>query len=86
MKNTFDASKIVFSFAAISDIHMCNDNTGRDKAFFTSALTQIKEFGGVDAILAVGDLINAGGYGGKFEQIYVYKKVYESVLIRRKCP
>ncbi len=86
MKNIFDASKIVFSFAAISDIHMCNDNMGRDKAFFTNALTQIKEFSGVDAILAVGDLINAGGYGGKFEQIYVYKKVYESVFDPREMP
>ena len=86
MKNTFDESKIVFSFAAISDIHMCNDNTGRDKAFFTNALTQIKEFGGVDAILAVGDLINAGGYGGKFEQIYVYKKVFESVFDPKEMP
>ena len=86
MKHTFDESKIVFSFAAISDIHMCNDNTGRDKAFFTNALTQIKEFGGVDAILAVGDLINAGGYGGKFEQIRVYKKVFESVFDPKEMP
>ena len=84
--NVFDESKIVFSFAAISDIHMCNDNTGRDKDFFTNALTQIKEFGNVDAILAVGDLINAGGYGGKFEQMRVYKKVYESVFDPKEMP
>ena len=84
--NEFNENKIVFSFAAISDIHMCNDNNGRDKAFFTNALTQIKEFGGVDAILAVGDLINAGGYGGKFEQIYVYKKVYENVFDPKEMP
>lgn len=84
--NVFDESKIVFSFAAISDIHMCNDNTGRDKDFFTNALTQIKEFGNVDAILAVGDLINAGGYGGKFEQMRVYKKVYESVFNPKEMP
>ena len=84
--NVFDESKIVFSFAAISDIHMCNDNTGRDKDFFTNALRQIKEFGNVDAILAVGDLINAGGYGGKFEQMRVYKKVYESVFDPKEMP
>ncbi len=86
----FNESKIVFSFAAISDIHIGNDNTGRDTNFFKNALMQIKEFGeknnGIDAILAVGDLINAGGYGGKYEQIYDYKKVYESVFDPKEMP
>ena len=88
MKNQtklFNENKIAFSFAAISDIHIGNDNAGRDKNFFKNALTQIKEFG-VDAILAVGDLINAGGYGGKFEQIYDYKDVYESVFDPKETP
>ena len=88
MKNLteiFNESKIVFSFAAISDVHIGNDNAGRDTKFFTNALTQIKEFG-VDAVLTVGDLINAGGYGGKYEQIYDYKKVYESVFDPKETP
>lgn len=83
--NIFNENKIVFSFAAISDIHIGNDNAGRDRNFFKNALTQIKDFG-VDAILAVGDLINAGGYGGKFEQIYDYKEVYESVFDPKETP
>ena len=81
----FNESKIVFTFAAISDIHIGNDNAGRDKKFFKNALTQIKDFG-VDAVLVVGDLINAGGYGGKYEQIYVYKNVYESVFDPKEMP
>ncbi|MBE6665923.1 MAG: hypothetical protein E7603_06880 [Ruminococcaceae bacterium] len=81
----FDESKIVFTFAAISDVHIGNDNAGRDKKFFKNALTQIKDFG-VNAILTVGDLINAGGYGGKYEQIYVYKDVYESVFDPKEMP
>ncbi|MBQ3489224.1 MAG: metallophosphoesterase [Clostridia bacterium] len=81
----FDENKIVFSFAAISDIHIGNDTSNRDETQFKNALLQIKAFAqqkdadGIDAILAVGDLFEGSGYGGSNDLIKEYKKIYESV-------
>lgn len=83
--NIFNENKIAFSFAAISDVHIGNDPNKRDEHNFTSALTQLKERG-VDAVLVAGDLINAGGYGGKYEQMYDYKRVYETVFDPKVTP
>ncbi len=84
-KKIFNENKIVFSFAAISDIHIGNDTSNRDENHFKNALLQIKSFAaqkdpnGIDAILAVGDLFEGSGYGGSNELIKEYKKIYESV-------
>ncbi len=88
----FDENKIVFSFAAISDIHIGNDSTNVEENKFKEALLQIKEFAakndadGIDAILAVGDLFEGSGYGGNNNLILEYKKIYESVYDPKVTP
>ena len=82
----FDESKIVFSFAAISDIHLGNDANDVEENKFKSALLQIKDFAakndadGIDAIFAVGDLFEGSGYGGDNTLMLNYKEIYESVF------
>ena len=83
--SVFNENKIAFSFAAISDIHIGNDPNKRDERHFENALLQIKAHG-VHAVLVAGDLINAGGYGGKYAQMYDYKRVYESVFDPKETP
>ena len=75
----FDENNIVFSFAAISDIHLGNNTSDVEENKFKSALQQIKKFG-VDAVLSVGDLFEGSGYGGNDALMLEYKKIYESVF------
>ena len=75
----FDENNIVFSFAAISDIHLGNNTSDVEENKFKSALQQIKEFG-VDAVLSVGDLFEGSGYGGDNSLMVEFKKIYESVF------
>ena len=88
----FDESKIVFSFAAISDIHLGNDANDVEENKFKSALLQIKDFAakndadGIDAIFAVGDLFEGSGYGGDNTLILNYKEIYESVFDPKETP
>lgn len=88
----FDETKIVFSFAAISDIHIGNNSSNIEENKFKDALLQIKEFAakndadGIDAILAVGDLFEGSGYGGNNNLILEYKKIYESVYDPKVTP
>ncbi|MBE6665924.1 MAG: metallophosphoesterase [Ruminococcaceae bacterium] len=82
----FDENKIVFSFAAISDIHLGNNTSDIEENKFKNALQQIKEFAakndtdGIDAIFAVGDLFEGSGYGGNDALMLEYKKIYETVF------
>lgn len=88
----FDAESIVFSFAAISDMHIEGSTTDTTAQKLESALVQLKEQAaiddedGLDAVFAVGDLINAGGYGGKYEQMENFKTVYEKVFSPTEMP
>ena len=88
----FDETKIVFSFAAISDIHIGNDANNVEENKFKSALLQIKEFAakndadGIDAILAVGDLFEGSGYGGDNALMVEFKNIYESVFDPKETP
>lgn len=79
-KICFDENNIVFTFGAISDIHI---TTGEDDSEpkFRAALRQLKAragTNGLDAMLVVGDLINTR----EDAQIKLYKEIYESEL----CP
>ena len=82
----FDETKIVFSFAAISDVHIDNNELGRTK--FKSALLQLKAYAakhdadGIDAVLTVGDLFEGSGYGGTntSSNLGAFKQIYESVF------
>lgn len=82
----FDENNIVFSFAALSDIHLGNNTSDVEENKFKNALLQIKEFAakndanGIDAIFAVGDLFEGSGYGGNDALMLEYKKIYESVF------
>ena len=88
----FDETKIVFSFAAISDIHLGNNTSDVEENKFKNALLQIKEFAakndadGIDAIFAVGDLFEGSGYGGDNALMVEYKKIYESVFDPKVTP
>jgi hypothetical protein len=90
----FDETKITFSFAAISDIHIGNDTSNREENKFKSALTQLKNYAakhdadGIDAVLAVGDLFEGSGYGGTQTEsnIRSYKQLYESVFNPSEVP
>ena len=82
----FDEKNIVFSFAAISDIHITvSDDDSVPK--FRSALSALKERSqkdgkGLDAVFIVGDLIDSKLPA----QIENFKKVYESELDPEKVP
>ncbi|MBR6743857.1 MAG: metallophosphoesterase [Clostridia bacterium] len=90
----FDESKIVFSFAAISDIHIGRDTNNVEENKFKSALLQLKEQAakhdadGIDAVLAVGDLFEGSGYGGTNTSgnINSYKQIYQSVFNPAEVP
>ena len=90
----FDESKIVFSFGAISDIHIGRSGDALEKNKFKNALLQLKEYAakhdtdGIDAILAVGDLYEGSGYGGvnTSANINTYKQIYESVFNPSEVP
>ena len=84
--NVFDETKIVFSFAAISDVHIDGNASGRTK--FKNALRQLKDYAakhdadGIDAVLTVGDLFEGSGYGGTQTEsnLNAFKQAYESVF------
>ena len=90
----FDETKIVFSFAAISDIHIGRDTNGVEESKFTSALLQLKnqaakhDADGIDAVFAVGDLFEGSGYGGTATATNLgsYKQLYESVFDPAEIP
>ncbi len=90
----FDETKIVFSFAAISDIHIGRDTNNMEENKFKSALQQLKEYAakhdadGIDAVLAVGDLFEGSGYGGTNTSgnIDSYKQIYQSVFNPSEVP
>lgn len=90
----FDETKIVFSFAAISDIHLGNDTSNKEENKFKNALTQLKNYAakhdadGLDAVLAVGDLFEGSGYGGTQTEANIksYKQIYESVFDPSEVP
>lgn len=87
----FDSDNIVFSFAAISDIHIMNSTTDAVAKKFESALKQLKaqalldDADGLDAVFAVGDIIDTG-YSGKYEQTNYFKTIYESVFSPTEVP
>ncbi len=73
---SFDESKIVLSFAAISDIHVNNAKELADGgAYFKSALAQLVEYAakhdadGLDAIIGVGDLTESYTYTDAVKQV-----------------
>ena len=75
MKRTpdFDEKNIIFTFGAISDVHItCGEDDSEEK--FRRALRQLREKAGngLDAMLFVGDLINSrdGNQLVKFKEIY----------------
>ena len=92
--SVFDETKIVFSFGAISDIHIGRNANELERSKFKSALQQLKEYAakhdtdGIDAILAVGDLYEGSGYGGTNTSgnINTYKQIYESVFDPTEVP
>ncbi|MBS6446503.1 MAG: metallophosphoesterase [Clostridiales bacterium] len=87
----FDSDNVVFSFAAISDIHIMNSTTDAVAKKFESALKQLKaqalldDADGLDAVFAVGDIIDTG-YSGKYEQTNYFKTIYESVFSPTEVP
>ena len=87
----FDAEDIVFSFAAISDIHVQNSTTDAYSTKFKKALEQLRDRAamddedGIDAVFAVGDLIDNGSTGA-YDQMYTFKSVYESVFSPTEVP
>ena len=92
--SVFDESKIVFSFGAISDIHIGRNANVLERNKFNNALQQLKDYAakhdtdGIDAILAVGDLYEGSGYGGTNTSgnINTYKQIYESVFDPTQVP
>ena len=92
LPKTFDSDNIVFSFAAISDMHIANSTTDAAAKKLESALNQLKaqalvdDKDGLDAVFAVGDLIDSGGYGGKYSQMENYKAIYEKVFSPTETP
>ena len=86
----FDSGNIVFSFAAISDIHI-NSATGTVAQKFENALKQLKaqalleDADGLDAVFAVGDIIDTG-WNGKYEETNYFKAIYESVFSPTEVP
>lgn len=89
---TFDPENIVFSFAAISDMHIANSTTDAAAKKLENAFIQLKKQAliddkdGLDAVFAVGDLIDSGGYGNKFSQMENYKAIYEKVFSPAETP
>lgn len=87
----FDAENIVFSFAAISDIHLKNSTTDVYSTKFKNALEQLRDYAalddadGIDAVFAVGDLIDDGSTG-HYEEMNTFKSVYESVFSPTEVP
>ncbi len=61
----FDESKIILSFAAVSDVHVNNFKEKKSSEYLTSALAQLEEYAakhdadGLDAIINVGDLTDS---------------------------
>ena len=82
----FDENSIVFSVAALSDVHIGNGYNSEAK--FTSALNQLKnraaekDSDGLDAVMIAGDIINTTNTG----QISTLKQLYEAVFDPVKVP
>lgn len=73
----FDEKNIIFSFGAISDVHITGgDDDSEEK--FRRALKQLKAGAshGLDAMLVVGDLINSR----EEKQLVKFKDIYEDEM------
>lgn len=82
----FDASKIVYSFACLSDCHVDGYDTAPAQKF-RNALIQLEnkakeqDADGLDGVFVAGDLINnAYSSADNYVQMDSYKKIYEEVF------
>lgn len=73
----FDENKIIFTFGAISDVHITGGDDDSEMKF-RRALRQLraKAKNGLDAMLFVGDLINSRDE----RQLVKFKEIYDSEM------
>ena len=73
----FDENNIIFSFGAISDVHITGGDDDSEMKF-RRALRQLraKAKNGLDAMLFVGDLINSRDE----KQLVKFKEIYDSEM------
>ena len=83
----FDASNIVLSFAALSDVH-CQNGYAMPTNKFYSALNQLKDYAvksgdkdGIDAVKIAGDLTQTGQVSEAQSVRDTYKKVFDETKI-----
>ena len=87
--DVFDEKKIVFSFGAISDVHI-NSTTNAYATKFINALNQLKtrasakDADGLDAVVVAGDLTDQPS--ATQAQIGYFKTLYEKVLDPKLVP
>ena len=73
-------------------MHIANSATDTAAKKLENAFAQLKKQAliddedGLDAVFAVGDLIDSGGYGGKYSQMENYKAVYEKAFSPTETP
>lgn len=86
--DVFDETKIVFSFGAISDVHIANANsadTANQK--FLKALNQLKakalenDEDGLDAVLSVGDMIDTKTDDQMRRYVQSYRSVFDPLEV-----
>ena len=87
--DVFDENHIVFSFGAISDVHI-NSTTNAYAQKFTGALNQlktrasVKDADGLDAVVVAGDLTDTPSQA--YAQTGYFKTLYEKVLDPKTVP
>lgn len=84
----FDASNIVISFAALSDVH-CQNGYAMPTNKFYSALNQLKDYAiksgdkdGIDAVMIAGDLTQSG----QVSEAKAVKDTYQRVFNEKEVP
>ena len=84
----FDASNIVLSFAALSDVH-CQNGYAMPTNKFYSALNQLKDYAvksgdkdGIDAVMIAGDLTQSG----QVSEAKAVKDTYQRVFNEKEVP
>ena len=89
--NVFDEDNIVFTFGAISDVHIYSaEGATADK--FTSALSQLEARakkdakGGLNAVCIAGDFLDHGHSDQTYSEAAYFKQLYESVLDPLEVP